>query len=158
MSPVAEKLFPGKINCALGTDGVASNNDLNILGEMRTAALLAKGITGNASALPAATALRMATINGARALGLDAEIGSLEIGKAADIVAVDLSQPETQPLYQPVSQIVYACSRAQVRHVWVAGNILLRDRLPLYLNTQEIMQRAHQWGERIAKPRTVNAN
>jgi len=148
-SPVEERLLPAGINCALGTDGTASNNDLDMLGEMRTAALLAKGETGNAAALPAAVALRMATLNGARALGIAAETGSLEPGKAADLVAVDLDQPETQPLYNPVSQIVYACSRAQVRHVWVGGRQLLRDRVPLTLDPSVIMQQARDWGQRI---------
>lgn len=147
-SPI-ESLLSAGINCALGTDGAASNNDLNLLGEMRTAALLAKGATSNAAALPAAVALRMATLNGAKSLGLDTEIGSLEIGKAADLVAIDLMQPETQPVYNPISQIVYACTRSQVRHVWIAGRQLLKDRIPLTLDTNTILHRSVQWGERI---------
>lgn len=147
--PVAESLLPAGINCALGTDGAACNNDLNLLGEMRTAALLAKGTSGDAASLPAATALRMATINGAKALGWDGDIGSLEPGKYADIVAIDLAQPETQPVYNPISQIVYACAREQVRHVWVGGRQLLRDRLPLTLDSPAILKQAAHWGERI---------
>jgi len=147
--PVEEKLIPAGVNCALGTDGAASNNDLNMLGEMRTAALLAKGDTGSASALPAYNALRMATINGARALGIDAETGSLEPGKSADLVAVDLSRPETQPVYHPESQLVYACSREQVRHVWVAGRQLLKDREALTLDEGELLTRVGHWRERI---------
>lgn len=149
ISPVVEQLLPAGINCALGTDGAASNNDLNLFGEMRTAALLAKITTGNASALPAATALRMATLNGAKALGLDTEIGSLETGKAADVVAIDLMQPETQPVYNPVSQIVYACSRSQVQHVWIAGRQVLKDRIPQTLDTAAILHQAQSWRERI---------
>ena len=117
---------------------------------MRTAAILAKGATGNASALPAATVLRMATLNGAKALGLDAVIGSLEPGKYADVVAVDLAQPETQPVYNPISQLVYACSRSQVRHVWVGGRQILRDRIALTLDAPTILQQATIWGKRIS--------
>jgi 5-methylthioadenosine/S-adenosylhomocysteine deaminase len=147
ISPI-ESLLSAGVNCALGTDGAASNNDLNLLGEMRTAALLAKNATG-ASALPAVTALRMATINGAKALGLDSEIGSLEVGKSADVIAIDLSQPETQPVYNPVSQIVYACARSQINHVWVAGKQLLRNRVPLTMDAENILQRAQTWGKKI---------
>jgi 5-methylthioadenosine/S-adenosylhomocysteine deaminase len=148
-SPVEERLLPAGVNCALGTDGAASNNDLDMLGEMRSAALLAKGETRNAAALPAHNALRMATLNGARALGLDAEIGSLEPGKSADLVAVDLNRPETQPVYNPVSQLVYACSRGQINHVWVAGRHLLKNREPAILDMQQIVANAAQWRNRI---------
>jgi len=147
--PVAERLIPAGINCALGTDGAASNNDLNMFGEMRTAALLAKGATGDAAVLPARDALRMATINGARALGIDHETGSLEPGKSADLVAVDLGQPETQPVYNPESQLVYACSREQIRHVWVAGRHLLRKREALTLDEEAVLSKARQWREKI---------
>lgn len=149
--PVAERLLPAGVNCALGTDGAASNNDLDMLGEMRSAALLAKGTTGNAAALPAHKALRMATLNGARALGLDSETGSLEPGKSADLVAVDLNRPETQPVYNPVSQLVYACSREQVSHVWVAGRHLLNNREPTTLDMRTIMARSSEWRNRIAE-------
>jgi 5-methylthioadenosine/S-adenosylhomocysteine deaminase len=118
--PVAELARAG-INVCIGTDGAASNNDLSMLAEMRTAALLAKGVSADASALPAHTALRMATLNGAAALGLDGEIGSLEPGKAADLVAVDLSQIETQPAHHPISQVVYSAGRHQITNVWING-------------------------------------
>ena len=147
--PVASRLLPAGVNCALGTDGAASNNDLDMLGEMRSAALLAKGAGASASALPARQALRMATINGARALGLNDETGSLEVGKSADFVAVDLARPETQPVYNPVSQLVYACSREQVNHVWVAGRQLLKNRQALTLDQDDILARAREWGARI---------
>jgi len=148
-SPVT-RLQAAGINVALGTDGTASNNDLDMLGETRTAALLAKGVTGDPAALPAHQALRMATLDGARALGLEAETGSLEVGKSADMIAIDLSQPETQPLYHPVSQIVYAASRSQIRHVWIAGRQLLRDGQPTSLDPEEILAEARFWSDRIA--------
>ncbi|HFE38280.1 MAG TPA: TRZ/ATZ family hydrolase, partial [Gammaproteobacteria bacterium] len=118
MCPV-QQLQQANINVCLGTDSASSNNNLDMLGEMRSAALLAKGVSGDATAVPAYTALKMATINGAKALDIDDITGSLEKGKAADITAIDLSELETQPLYNPVSQIVYAASRAQITHVWV---------------------------------------
>ena len=147
--PVARLVAAG-VNVALGTDGAASNNDLNLLGEMRTAALLAKGVAGSASVLPAAQALRLATINGARALGLDAEMGSIEPGKCADLVALDLRDSHTQPLYHPVSQLVYAAGRHQVRQVWVQGRQLIRDGVPTSLDPQAVIAAAQTWGERLA--------
>jgi len=145
-----QKLLDAGINVALGTDGAASNNDLDMLGEMRTAALLAKAICNDAAALPAHSVLRMATLNGARALGVGDETGSLAAGKWADIAAVDLGTLETQPLYHPVSQLVYAASRNQVSDVWVAGQHLLRNRELTQLETRELIQRAHGWQTRIA--------
>ncbi len=145
-----QKLLDAGINVALGTDGAASNNDLDMLGEMRTAALLAKAICNDAAALPAHSVLRMATLNGARALGMGDETGSLAAGKWADIAAVDLGTLETQPLYHPVSQLVYAASRNQVSDVWVAGQHLLRNRELTQLETRELIQRAHGWQTRIA--------
>jgi 5-methylthioadenosine/S-adenosylhomocysteine deaminase len=143
-------MYRSRINVALGTDGAASNNDLDMFGEMRTAALLGKAVAGDASAIPAMTALRMATINGAKALGLEHEIGSLSIGKAADVIALDLSQLETQPLYCPVSQIVYAASRQQVTDVWVAGKHLLRQRHLTTINIDELTVKIAKWRERLA--------
>jgi 5-methylthioadenosine/S-adenosylhomocysteine deaminase len=148
--PVA-RLVEAGANVALGTDGAASNNDLDLIAEMRVAALLAKGVRGSASALPAYAALRMATINGARAFGLDEETGSLEPGKSADMVAVNLADPHTQPVYNPVSQLVYAAGRDQVRHVWVAGRQLIRDGRPTTLDADRTLDEAREWGERIAK-------
>ena len=146
--PVAKLLAAG-VNVALGTDGAASNNDLNLLAEMRTAALLAKGIAGSASAVPAEAALRMATINGAKALGIDDQTGSLEPGKAADIVAVDLGNPHTQPLYHACSQMVYAASSHQVTQVWIQGRQVIRDGTPLTLEPEAILAAARRWQERI---------
>jgi 5-methylthioadenosine/S-adenosylhomocysteine deaminase len=145
---VADLLEAG-VNVALGTDGAASNNDLNLLAEMRTAALLAKGVAGSASAVPAEAALRMATINGAKALGIDDETGSLEVGKAADVVAVDLGNPHTQPLYHACSQMVYAASSHQVSNVWIAGKQVIRDGEPLTLSPPEILAAAQSWRARI---------
>jgi len=144
------KLLDAGINVALGTDGAASNNDLDILGEMRMAALLAKGVANDARAVPAATALRMATLNGAKALGLEQEIGSLEIGKSADIAALNMGDIETQPLFDPISDIVYAASRHQVTDVWVAGRRLLNKRELTTLDCGDIAARAVAWRERLA--------
>ena len=144
-----QRLLDAGVNVALGTDGAASNNDMDMIGELRTAALLAKGVAGDASALPAARALEMATLNGARALGLADEIGSLSVGKSADITAIDLGQPETEPVYNPISQIVYAAGRHQITDVWVAGEQLLRDRELTTLDLAEITSTAALWGEKI---------
>ena len=147
--PVAALQAAG-VPVALGTDGAASNNDLDMLEEMRTAALLAKLTAGDAAAVPAAAALRMATLDGARALGLAEETGSLVPGKAADLVAVDLGEPETEPVYNPLSELVYSAARSQVTDVWVAGRALMRERRLLTLDLDEIRARAAAWGARIA--------
>ena len=148
--PVAKCLEAG-INVALGTDGSASNNDLDMLGEMRTAALIGKAIAGDASAIPAMTALRMATINGAKALGLEKQIGSLEVGKFADVIAIDLSALETQPLYCPISQIVYAANRNQVTDVWVAGQHLLKSRELTTFDMHELQHNIEKWQRRLVE-------
>jgi 5-methylthioadenosine/S-adenosylhomocysteine deaminase len=124
-APVARMIAAG-INVALGTDGAASNNRLDVFEEMRLAALLAKAVSGDAAAMPAHAALRAATLCGARALGLEARIGSIVAGKAADLVAVRYDGPELEPCYDPVSHLVYTASRSQVSDVWVAGKQLLR--------------------------------
>jgi len=147
---VPSALHEAGVNVALGTDGAASNNDLDMLGEMRTAALLAKAVSGDASAIPAYMALRMATINGARALGLGDVCGSLEPGKVADIVAIDLDAIETSPVYHPVSQIVYAASRSQVSDVWVNGRRLLKDGRLTTLSEDHMRTLAGNWQTRIA--------
>ena len=145
-----ERLWQAGVNVAVGTDGAASNNDLDLLGETRTAALLAKAVAGSASALDAHRALRMATLNGARAMGLETEIGSLEVGKAADIVAFDLSGLAQQPIYDPVSQLIYATGRDCVKHLWVGGKQLLDDRQLTRMDEQQLSATAIAWGRRIS--------
>jgi 5-methylthioadenosine/S-adenosylhomocysteine deaminase len=120
-----------------------------MFGEMRSAALLAKGVSGNATAVPAHTALRMATLNGARALGLACETGSLEAGKCADLIAVDLDRIETLPLYDPVSQLVYATGREQVTDVWIAGRRVLKTRRLTTLDEDTLRHKVHDWNRRI---------
>ncbi|WP_323844660.1 TRZ/ATZ family hydrolase [Microbulbifer magnicolonia] len=146
----AAKLLNAGVNVALGTDGAASNNSLDLFAEASTAALLAKAVSGDATALPAHQALAMATINGARALGLEDVVGSLEAGKSADLAAVDLSGLEQQPLHDPISQLIYTGSGHNVSDVWVAGKQLLRNRQLQTLNEAEVIQRAQMWRARIA--------
>ena len=145
-----ERLWQAGVNVAVGTDGAASNNDLDLLGETRTAALLAKAVAGSATALDAHRALRMATLNGARAMGIEADVGSLEVGKAADIVAFDLSGLAQQPVYDPVSQLIYATGRDCVKHLWVGGKQLLDDRRLTRLDEEQLCATAKAWGQRIS--------
>jgi len=145
-----QRLMDAGVNVALGTDGAASNNDLDMLAEMQSAAMLGKAVARDAAAVPAEQALAMATINGARALGIDGTTGSLTVGKAADITAIDLGQLETQPLYNPVSQIVYAADRRQVTHVWISGKVVLQDRRLTTLDEDKLLHNAHAWHERLS--------
>jgi 5-methylthioadenosine/S-adenosylhomocysteine deaminase len=126
-APVA-KLARAGVNIALGTDGAASNNRLDMFQEMRTAALLAKAVSGDAQALPAQAALHAATLGGARALGLDDRIGSIVAGKSADLTAITMREPELAPCYDVLSHVVYAAGREHVTHVWVAGELRVRER------------------------------
>ena len=137
------------VNVALGTDGAASNNVLDMLGEMRTAALLAKVRANDAAALPAADALRMATLNGAIALGLADSIGSIEPGKWADLTCIDLGPINSQPVYDPVSQIVYTAQVNQVRDVWVAGRRQVEDGNFTRIKESELLRRAAEWQQRL---------
>ena len=148
IAPVARMLSRG-INVGVGTDGAASNNRLDLLGEMRLAALLAKGASADATVLPAHDALHMATLAGAKALGLDGRIGSLVAGKHADVTAIDLSAVELAPCYDAASQIVYAAGREHVSHVWVNGVLRVENGDLLGLDTQELKLRAAHWRTRI---------
>ncbi len=145
-----DRLLKAGVNVAIGTDGAASNNDLDLFSEVKTAALLAKAVAGDATALSAHAALRMATLNGARALGLDEQIGSLEIGKSADITAIDLGELAMQPVYNPASQLIYTHSGQAVTHVWVEGKCLLKNRELQTLNEREILGKANWWRKQIA--------
>jgi 5-methylthioadenosine/S-adenosylhomocysteine deaminase len=146
----AEKLRRAGVNVAIGTDGCASNNDLDMIGELRTAALLAKAVASDAAAFDAAYALRAATLNGARAMGLDSRIGSIEPGKQADLAAVRLGDIETQPLFHVASQLAYAAGRHQVTDVWIAGRRKLASRELVDMDVAALLAKAHAWRERIA--------
>ncbi|MEH6467614.1 MAG: TRZ/ATZ family hydrolase [Porticoccus sp.] len=147
--PVTTLLDNG-INVALGTDGAASNNNLDMFGEMSTAALVAKAVSGDAGAVDAHTALQMATINGAKAMGWDDQIGSIEVGKSADLAAITLGTIESEPLYNPTSQLVYTNAGSRVSHLWVNGRALMVERQLKTLNEQEVLIKAQQWQRKIA--------
>lgn len=146
-APVTEYLNHG-INVAIGTDGAASNNDLDMFGELRTAAMIAKAVSHNPTSVPAHEALKMATLNGAKAIGLGDKIGSLEKNKQADFIAVDLSSYLTQPIFNPLSHLAYAINRLQVSDVWIAGKRLLKNGEFTRLNTREIVAQAKLWAEK----------
>jgi 5-methylthioadenosine/S-adenosylhomocysteine deaminase len=148
-APVREMLAEG-VALGLGTDGAASNNDLDMFEEMMTAALLTKHATGDPTAGAAPAILEMATLGGARALGLDDRLGSLEPGKRADLVVVELSHPRLTPLYDPVSHLVYAAKGADVRHVVIDGRVVMKDRKVLTLDEAAVLAEAEVWRQRIA--------
>jgi 5-methylthioadenosine/S-adenosylhomocysteine deaminase len=139
------------VNVALGTDGAASNNDLDMLSEGQTAALLAKGISGDAQAIDAFEVIEMLTLKGAVALGLGDRIGSIEPGKQADLCAIDLRAPETQPLHHVASQLVYAASSRQVSDVWVAGRRVLDTGRLTTIDPGEVLHRADAWRSKLAR-------
>jgi len=145
----AAKLLDAGINVALGTDGAASNNDLDMFGELQTAALLAKAVAEDAAALPALQALRMATINGAKAMGLESEIGTLEPGKFADMIAVKLDTLNAIPTYNPISQLVYSTNSKQVSHVWVAGKLLVDSGQLTTIDIEALRANVHSWQQKI---------
>jgi len=149
IATVADYLQAG-IRVGLGTDGAASNNTLDMLSEMRTAALLAKASSSDAAALPATDALAMATLHSAEAIGLGQDIGSIVSGKWADLACVDLSPVHSQPVYDPVSQVVYTARAEQVSDVWVAGRHQLDDGQFTHINTESILERADEWRQRFA--------
>jgi len=154
---VADLLAAG-VNVAIGTDGASSNNTLDMMAEMKTAAILAKAVAKDAGVVPASTALRMATLNGAKALGLASVTGSLAVGKDADMIAVSFSGPATWPRpnaapgtpgFDPVTHIVYSSTRDQVTDVWVQGRRLMQDRKVLTLSADGICESAQKWGSKI---------
>ena len=143
------KFIENEVNVALGTDSAASNNTLDLFSEIKSASLLAKAVSRDAASLDAHAALRMATINGAKALAWDNEIGSLELGKQADIIAVKIDSISQQPLYNPASQLVYTNSGSQVSHSWVAGKMLLENRKLCTINERSLIQTTEQWRKKI---------
>jgi 5-methylthioadenosine/S-adenosylhomocysteine deaminase len=147
--PVA-RLQEHAINVALGTDGAASNNDLDLLAESRTAALLAKGLSSDPCVLNAFQALEMLTINAAKALGKSHQLGSVEAGKLADLCAIRMDSLQTTPMYDVVSHLIYAASSQQVSHVWVGGRMLLQNAQFLHMDVNDIIDRAKHWAQRIA--------
>jgi 5-methylthioadenosine/S-adenosylhomocysteine deaminase len=149
IAPVGAMLSAG-MNVGLGTDGAASNNRLDVLSEMRLAALLAKAASDDAETLPAHVALHMATLNAARALGLEQKIGSVEPGKCADLCAVNLASIELSPCYDPASQLVYAAGREHVSHVWVDGKLLVEEGRLLQVDGTAIARKAREWQLLIA--------
>jgi 5-methylthioadenosine/S-adenosylhomocysteine deaminase len=145
----AQQLLDHGVNVALGTDSAASNNTLDMFAEIRHAALLGKITTMNPNSVDAITALEMATINGAKALGLEARVGSLEIGKAADMIALDMNQVSLSPMYQPLSHLVYATERAQVSDVWVGGRAVVEHYQLQNADVARMRTMAQEWGQRI---------
>jgi len=153
IAPVAQFQEAG-VTVALGSDSAASNNVMEMLGEMRTACLLAKVRTAAATALPAARALRMATLDGAASLGLGDDIGSIEIGKWADLACIDLRHINSQPVYNPVSQLVYTVQPHQVSDVWVAGKHQVDNGTLTHIDVDELLQRTSEWQLRISTENT----
>ncbi len=148
LSPV-QKMIDAGVNVALGTDGAASNNELDMLGEMKTASMLAKSVANDATALNAHQSLEMATLSGAKALGIDTITGSLVVGKKADMVAMDMNDIFCQPIDNPISQLVYSSARSQITDVWVAGKQLVNNGELTTINKQEVIQQAQKWRKKM---------
>ncbi|MDI1308089.1 MAG: TRZ/ATZ family hydrolase [Methylotenera sp.] len=148
IAPISKLLAKG-VNVGLGTDGAASNNRLDIFTEMRLSALLAKGISEDATVIPAHQALEMATINAAKAMGLEDKIGSIEIGKLADLTAVKLSDLTINPCYDPLSHLVYTCGREHVSHTWVAGELRYSNGLYANIEPLELKEIIHTWQPKL---------
>lgn len=144
-----QKLKKSGVNLAIGTDGAASNNDLDLFGESRTAAMIAKVAANDAAALSAHETLQMATLNGAKALGREHELGSLVAGKLADIIAVDLSDPFIQPVYDPASHLVYSNHGRAVTHSWINGIPQVQDGKLTRIDVPDLMLRVKSWAEKI---------
>jgi 5-methylthioadenosine/S-adenosylhomocysteine deaminase len=150
IAPVAD-LVAKQVNVGLGTDSAASNNRLDMFTEMRMAALLAKGASEDPTSLPAHQVLKMATINAAKALGLDEKIGSIEIGKQADITAVKLSDLTISPCYDPISHLVYTCGREHVTHTWVAGELKYSNGIYANIEPMELKEIVKKWQPKLAQ-------
>lgn len=148
--PAVHKWLKTGINFGIGTDSAASNNRLDLFSDMRLAALLAKGISADAAVLPAATTLEAATLGGARALGLDAHTGSLATGKWADMTAIDLGSLSSQPVFDPVSHLVYVAGRDQVSHVWVGGELVAHAGKTIKLDSSDLKARLAYWSAKLA--------
>ena len=146
-----QTLLENDINIALGTDGAAGNNCLDMFAEMRTAALLAKAVSANAAALSDWQALEAATLGGAKALAIDSTLGTLEIGKCADVIAIDFQHIEQQPVYQPIAQLVYTQCGQHVTHSWIDGQCVLKERQPVNLDLIAIREKALNWRQKIHK-------
>ena len=146
------RLSAANIALAIGTDGAASNNDLDMFGEVKTAALLAKGVSQDARAMPAIEALTLATLGGARALGIDNITGSLLPGKAADIQAIDFNSLSSQPVFDPISHLVYCAKSSHVSHVWVNGQYLLKEGKLTTLNEEALINQAKAWSSAMSEP------
>jgi 5-methylthioadenosine/S-adenosylhomocysteine deaminase len=144
-----QRLSEAGVNVAIGTDGAASNNDLDLFGELRTAAMMAKHFAGDPAALSAHQALRMATLQGAKALGREHDLGSLEAGKCADIIAVDLGDPFFQPVYNPASHLVYSLHSRSVSHSWINGVPQVQNGELTRIDVPDLMLRVADWAERI---------
>ncbi|WP_226595781.1 TRZ/ATZ family hydrolase [Marinobacter nauticus] len=144
-----QKLLDHDINVTIGTDGAASNNDLDLFGELKTAAMVAKAVADDAAALSAHKALEMATLSGARALGRDHDIGSLVAGKLADLIAVDLSDPYLQPVYDPASHLVYSNHGRAVSHSWIHGVPQLQDGRLTRIDVPDLVLRVNEWRKLI---------
>jgi 5-methylthioadenosine/S-adenosylhomocysteine deaminase len=147
-APVVDYLAAG-VGVALGTDGAASNNDLDMFEAMRQASLLAKLATGNPTAVPAQVALDLATIGGARALGMDRLIGSLEAGKRADLITVSMNSARQTPMYDAVSHLVYVTRGDDVRNTVVNGKVLMRDRRVSTMNEAEVLAQARALAQKV---------
>lgn len=148
IAPISS-LLKNNVNVGIGTDGAASNNRLDMFAEMRLAALLAKGASEDPTSVPAHQALEMATLSAAKALGMDDKIGSIEIGKKADLVAVKLSDVTTSPCYDPISHLVYTCGREHVTHTWVAGQLRYSNGLYANIEPLELKEIIQKWQPKL---------